>query len=62
MKRYVLQVSITEGNDEFWENLVNKSGCDEIEACVRQALSDAGWHDPEQCQVRLTCFADDGEE
>ena len=32
MKQYTFTVIITEGNDEFWEELAehNNSGCDEI--------------------------------
>jgi hypothetical protein len=38
MKRYVYQVVIEEGNDEYWETLEGKSGCDEIQQLIQEAV------------------------
>lgn len=40
MKRYVLEVVIKEGNDEYWESLNNsgKSGCDDLVDMVQTTL------------------------
>lgn len=40
MKRYVLEVVINEGNDEYWESLdkEGKSGCDDIVELVKSSL------------------------
>ena len=57
MKQYTLTVTITEGSDEFWEEISNerKSGCDEVTEAVRDALSAAGWSDAD---VELSAFTD----
>lgn len=41
MRRYTLKVVIHEGNDEFWESLENKTGCDEVQNWI-QGLLEAG--------------------
>jgi hypothetical protein len=43
MKKYILEVVITEGNDEFWESLDGKTGCDEVVEGFIDALSGTGW-------------------
>lgn len=46
-KRYVFELIIEEGDDEFWEELKG-SGVDEVTECVATALHNAGWPvDPE---------------
>ena len=59
MRRYVVQVIIEEGNDEFWESLEeeNKTGCDEILQMAKEMLYENGFHDAE---VRLVEFTDKG--
>lgn len=37
-KRYVFKLVVDEGNDEFWESLGLKSGCDEVEDLLVRAL------------------------
>ncbi len=60
MKIYVLEIVIKEGCDEFWEDLKDKSGCDEVEAEIRQCLVDHGFVEPEAL-VRLKHFSQDEE-
>jgi hypothetical protein len=61
MKRYVIQVVIEEGCDEFWEE-IKGTGCDEVLDSVRNALSGAGFYDSEtETEIRLTKFEDVGE-
>lgn len=57
-KEYTIQVTITEGNDEFWEGLQGKSGCDEVVELVKEALQH--YFNDEDCYVRLTNFTNDG--
>lgn len=42
MKRYTFKLVITEGSDEFWESLHDKSGCDEVTNMVKDALFTVG--------------------
>jgi len=58
MKRYVIQVVIEEGCDEFWEDLArrNASGCEQVVDCIRAMLTVDG--DPFQPQVKLISFQD----
>ena len=57
MKRYVLEVIIEEGSDEFWESLAEagRTGCDEVQQSVRDILFDAGFQPP-ACTVVLTAY------
>lgn len=57
-KVYTVTIIITEGNDEFWEKLRNKSGCDEIVEEIKDALADRGFVEPD-CHVCLTKFSKD---
>jgi hypothetical protein len=54
MKRYVFELIIEEGNDEFWESIADKSGCDEILEWMKEIL-DA--NAPEY-ELRLKEFTD----
>ena len=44
MKKFIFEVIIDEGNDEFWEELenTNKSGCDEITEVVKNSQENSG--------------------
>ena len=46
MKKYTFEIVIEEGNDEFWEELVNdnKTGCDEILTDLNQILNQTGYN------------------
>ena len=58
MKKYVVEVTIYEGCDEFWEELQNegKSGCDEIVDEIKNSIP-LTYYNPE---VKLKSFTDDG--
>lgn len=38
MKKYEFLVTVYEGNDEFWESLEGKTGCDEVQEVVEDSL------------------------
>jgi hypothetical protein len=54
MKKYTFELIIFEGNDEFWEELKNKSGCDEVTDEIKKALGDAGWYTGQDGDCKLT--------
>lgn len=56
LKTYTISVTIQEGNDEFWESLAGKSGCDVVVDHVRQCLADHGFEPHNGCHVRLERF------
>jgi hypothetical protein len=54
MKTYTLEVTVSEGNDEFWES-ISGSGCDEVTEAIQMALSSHGFYEP-KCTVILKRF------
>lgn len=54
MKRYVLEVVIEEGNDEFWESIEHQTGCDVVLEWVKDVL-DSGIPD---FQISLKEYTD----
>ncbi len=56
-KRYTLSVEISEGNDEFWDEVRAKgiTGADEVLQTIKDALANLGFTEP-GCSVRLTKF------
>ena len=55
MKTYTLQITINEGNDEFWEALAGRSGIVELVEEIQTALAEHGWREPDTL-VRLIGF------
>lgn len=57
-KTYTIELTIQEGNDEFWEGLQNKIGADEVVAAITDLLADGGWCGPggEGAMITLTKF------
>lgn len=47
MKKYTFELVITEGNDEFWESIKDKSGCDEVNKLISDILIDNGFFEHE---------------
>lgn len=43
MKRYKFEIIIEEGNDEFWEEISDKTGCDEVTDILKDLLNEGGW-------------------
>lgn len=56
MKRYKFEVVIFEGNDEFWESIGDKSGCDEVQKSVETALAEIGYFASENADIKLVEF------
>ena len=57
MKTYKFELIVSEGNDEFWEELAerNKSGCDEVIEMIHEMLRDNPQLD---AAVRLVEYTD----
>jgi len=55
MKRYVIEIVIEEGSDEFWEEITadGKTGCDEVLQTIKDEIQN---YFPES--VRLIKFED----
>lgn len=58
MKQYEFKLVIKEGNDEFWESIESKSGCDEVEEVLRNALESYGFDDYNS-SIALVRFSND---
>ncbi len=43
MKRYKFEVIVEEGNLEFWEELGENSGCDEVTSFIKDLLYESGF-------------------
>ena len=56
MRQYKVEVIITEGCDEFWDGLenLNKSGVDDIEQCMFDAVYNAGFPEAKVRVVEYT--------
>lgn len=56
MKRYTFELTVTEGNSEFWEELLatNTTGCDDLLQQIGDALAEHGF-DPD---VKLVKYED----
>lgn len=60
MKKYTFEIVITEGHDEFWEELEEKgeTGCDDVKSLISCALSNAGFDEDYGCEIKLKKFED----
>jgi hypothetical protein len=52
MKTYTFEVIIEEGDDEFWEEIGIKTGCDQVFEAISACLYDQGWSP----KIRLVKF------
>ena len=60
MKRYVFELVVEEGSDEFWEGIKGKSGCDEVTEAISVCLANEGWQENYGTTLRLVSFSDNG--
>lgn len=46
MKQYTFQFQVSEGSDEFWEELLEKgnTGCDDLLEEIKNALAERGFY------------------
>lgn len=58
MKVYEFKLLIEEGNDEFWEELEGKSGCDEVRELLLAMLAEYGFYD-DNSKLTLTSFKEE---
>lgn len=58
MKKYLFEIEITEGSDEFWEE-IKDTGCDEVKDLLSRMMSDYGFFDGENCTIKLKSFKDE---
>jgi len=42
MKRYAFNITIYEGEDEWWENIKSDTGCDEVKELLEDHLFNIG--------------------
>lgn len=60
MKRYVFELVIEEGSDDFWESIPdNKSGCDEVTEAITITLENEGWVVGRNTILRLKSYTND---
>ena len=59
MKKYTFEIVVNEGNDEFWEGIADKSGCDEVRDLLVDALNNIGLFTDDNCELNLKKFTDD---
>lgn len=45
MKQYTFEINISEGNDEYWEELLQKgnTGCDDLLEEIKNAFAERGF-------------------
>lgn len=56
MKRYTFEITVDEGNNEFWEEILEhgKTGCDEILEQLAGAIAEYGF----EPSIKLVKFED----
>ncbi|MDX9695383.1 MAG: hypothetical protein RBT49_06295 [Bacteroidales bacterium] len=56
MKQYTFELIIKEGNDEFWEELIEKdeTGCDLVYVLLKNCIEKDGF----DCELKLKRFED----
>jgi hypothetical protein len=51
-RTYILEIEIDTGNNEFWEEIGNRSGRKEVKEEVKNCLAEHGFFAP-QCRVKV---------
>jgi len=63
MKQYKLEVVIHEDNDDFWETLKGKTGCDEVHAWIKGLLTESTGLEIDgeytNCELRIIEYKDE---
>jgi hypothetical protein len=56
MKQYTFELTVTEGNNEFWEEILEKgnTGCDDILEQLKTMLAESGFDD----DIKLVKYED----
>jgi RNase P/RNase MRP subunit POP5 len=56
MKKYVFQITIEEGSNEFWEQIEREesTGCEDVRAMLLECLGSTGLDDAEVKLVQYT--------
>jgi hypothetical protein len=54
-EKYTIMVEVSEGSDEYWEAIIDRSGADDITEEIRRVISDSGFTYPET-KVTLVKF------
>jgi len=59
MKKYTIEVTIYEGNDHFWNEILTdgRTGCDDVLDCVKSLIQQDGFDD-ENTEVKLIGYTD----
>ena len=57
MKTYKIEITIREGNDEYWEDITKDglSGCDQVILDITDQMKEANWQD---FDVKLVGYID----
>ncbi len=59
MKRYEFKVVVHEGRDHFWDELIGKTGCDDVKDLIKDCLSSVGLFEGDNCEITLTQYNED---
>ena len=61
MKTYTFELTVNEGNDEFWES-IKGTGCDEVREEVKGLIESGGYYycdgEYKNCELVLKSFED----
>lgn len=65
MKKYTFEITVQEGNDEFWEQIAEagKSGCDEVREEIKDLIESGGFYicdgEYQNCKLVLKEYKDE---
>jgi len=60
MKKYIFELTITEGYDHFWDEIARNgtTGCEDVKEWVKMALEESGFNFEDYVTLKLTNFID----